>query len=134
VITKSTTPLSEHDWHSKALAAVITVGDGRGFVVADGHNNLIVVTGAHCLPDLPPATPASYPEDRFYPNLLAPLGGTPSVACECLFADPVGDIALLGPPDVMSGELDAYYALIDDELVTPLRIEPPGDEGVAVVA
>ena len=33
----------------KAKAAVITVGEARGFVIEHGHDRL-VVTAAHCLP------------------------------------------------------------------------------------
>jgi len=41
----------------------------------------------------------SYTEERTYPNLLGPLGKTePMVWAECLFGDPVADIAILGQP------------------------------------
>jgi hypothetical protein len=76
-------------------AAVITVGGGRGFVV----NDECVITAAHCLPHLPPCCTASYPEERTYAKLLALLGGEPAIPAECRFADPVGDIAVLGAPD-----------------------------------
>jgi hypothetical protein len=74
--------------------AVITVGTGRGFVMAS-----YVITAAHCLPRLPPAHRASHLEEPTYQNLLAPLGETPSVWAECLFVDPIADIAVLGQPD-----------------------------------
>jgi hypothetical protein len=82
-----------------ALAGVITVGPGgRGFIVeatAWIFPEYFVITAAHCLPQLPPPHGFSDLQDRTYENLLAPLGGTPSVWCECLFVDPVADIAVL---------------------------------------
>jgi hypothetical protein len=43
-----------------ALAGVVTVGDGRGFVVEGGHQRY-VITAAHCLPERPagPIDPAT---------------------------------------------------------------------------
>jgi hypothetical protein len=32
-------------------------------------------------------------------DLLGPLGGKPTVWVECLFADHIFDLAVLGPPD-----------------------------------
>jgi hypothetical protein len=77
--------------------AVIRVGDGRGFVVERARQRL--VTAAHCLPHLPPAHPMSHTEERTYEALLGPLGAEPTVWAECLFADPVADIAILDGPD-----------------------------------
>jgi hypothetical protein len=57
-----------------AKRAVITVGDGRGFVVEGNRGKLCVITAAHCLQDLPPAHPGSYLEERTYPNLLGRIG------------------------------------------------------------
>ena len=114
-----------------ALGAVITVGSGRGFVV-EGRGQRYVVTAAHCLPErpdgqrLPPPHGFSYTHERTYAKLLAPLGERPSVWCECLFVDPVADIAVLGSPDdqALSDEAEAYEALV--EATTPLAIaEPP---------
>jgi hypothetical protein len=64
--------------------------------------------------------------DTTYKNLLAPLGCEPTVWAECLFADPVGDIAVLGEPDSqeLSEQCDAYHELM--AAVTPLRITEPG--------
>ena len=39
-------------------AAVITVGEGRGFLVKHRHE-VLVITAAHCLPRIPPAPPSS---------------------------------------------------------------------------
>jgi hypothetical protein len=79
-------------------ASIVKVGDGRGFVVTHGGEKLIV-TAAHCLPHLPPAHVWFYLEERTYADLAGRLGGTGKVWMECIFADPVSDIALLGSPD-----------------------------------
>jgi hypothetical protein len=81
-----------------ATRAVLRVGGGRGFVV-DGEWTRLVITAAHCLPQMPPAHGASYTEERTYSDLLGPLGAETTVWAECLFADPVADIAVLGEPD-----------------------------------
>ena len=58
-----------------------------------------MITAAHCLPHLPPAHPASYTEERTYRSILGPLGGEPTVFAECLFVDPIADLAVLCSPD-----------------------------------
>jgi hypothetical protein len=47
--------------------------------------------------------------------LLGPIGGKAKVWAECLFADPIGDIALLGSPDTQElwNEAEAYEKLVD---------------------
>jgi hypothetical protein len=78
----------------------------------------VVVTAYHCLPHLPPAPPWLYTEEeRTYPKLLAPLGKKPRVWAECLFADPIADIAVLGAPDnqALTDEAKSYDALVDVE-------------------
>ena len=106
--------------------AFVRVGGGRGFVV-ESHRRvvvqrrLLVVTAAHCLPTdedgklmLPPPHPFSHTEARTFANLLGPLDEKPTVWAECLFVDPVADIAILGEPDnqVFSDEAEAYGALV----------------------
>ena len=107
--------------------AVVKVGDGRGFIVENGRDR-VVITAAHCLPHFPPCHAASHFEERTYAKLLASLDDpTPAVCAECLFADPVADIAVLGCPDDQSlfDEAEAYYALTDD---TPLLVIAKADE------
>jgi hypothetical protein len=115
------------DWKS----AVIRVGDGRGFVIEGQYDSRYVITAAHCLARLPilHGEPGWGGFDTTYQNLLAPLGCAPSVWAECLFADPVGDIAVLGQPDTqaLGEQADAYDALL--EPVPPLKIATPGEEG-----
>jgi len=56
------------------------------------------------------------------------LGEQPSVWCECLFVDPIADIAVLGTPDdqALSDQAASYEAFV--KAVTPLTIaEPPGE-------
>jgi hypothetical protein len=95
-----------------ARRAVITVGDGRGFILNSSQGRY-VVTAAHCLPQLP-EPPAFDDITQTYRNLLGPLGSVPSVSASCLFADPVADIAVLGSPDEqeMYEEADAYTRLL----------------------
>jgi hypothetical protein len=91
-------------------ACVVKVGGGRGFIIEQcirvnrrriGKLRLqpfvdrrLVVTAAHCLPHLPPADQGSHAYERTYKDLLSSLDGAKkNVWAECLFADPVADIA-----------------------------------------
>lgn len=92
---------------------VIRVGAGRGFIV-EHHPRRIIVTAAHCLPNLPPAHASSYTEERTYRALLGTLCGDCKIWAECLFVDPVSDIAVLGGPDnqELFDEAEAYEELV----------------------
>ena len=95
--------------------AVVKVGPGRGFIVEAARQRL-VITAAHCLPKFPPCHGASEVGERTSANLLGPLDDSePTIWAECLFADPVGDVAVLGCPDdqVFIDEADAFEAWID---------------------
>jgi Trypsin-like peptidase domain len=100
---------------------VVQVRYGRGFVVG-GNDRRFVLTAAHCLPKVPPAHAMSYLEDRTYRDLLGPLGGEKTVWAECLFADPVADIAVLGAPDnqELYEEAEAFENLVN--ICRPLPI------------
>jgi hypothetical protein len=115
----------------KTTAAVVTVGDGRGFVVAGERRDKVVITSAHCLPHLPPAHGAADLEEKTYGNLLGRLGETPTVWVECLFVNPVSDIAVLGSPDnqALGNEADAYEELF--EPIKPLAISDTKEKGRA---
>src|SRR5271165_2710278 len=113
----------------KAKSAVVTVGDGRGFVVTCRQDRL-VLTAAHCLPFFPLCHSMSDLAEKTYKALLAPLGREPAVWAECLFADPVADIAVLGSPDNQDlfDQADAYEALVKS--ATPIAIaDAPGEKG-----
>jgi hypothetical protein len=115
---------------SSAKTAVVAVGAGRGFVVNSKRDRL-VVTAAHCLPFFPPCHGASYLEERTYKDLIAPLGSNPAAWAECLFADPIADIAVLGSPDnqELFAEAEEYEALV--ESTTPIAIADAPKESCA---
>jgi hypothetical protein len=109
-----------------ATDGVVRVGGGRGFVVehrtlfdpGSGFHRVrrkVIVTASHCLPRPPKMPCYSYKETTFA-KLLAPLGEEPSVWAECLFFDPVADVAMFGELDSqeLSDEWDDYYALVAD--------------------
>ena len=83
---------------ARAIVGVGKPGEGgRGFVV-ELESGMVVITAAHCLPSLPPPHPFSHTEERTYANFIGPLGTEPTVWAECLFVDPVADIAVLAHP------------------------------------
>ena len=106
--------------------AIVRVGEGRGFLVESSWLGALVITAGHCLRELPPAMPASYTEDRTYPNLLGAIGDSAlSITAECLFVDPVGDLAVLCGPDnqALIEESEAYEEFAEDR--TKLTIGRP---------
>ena len=109
----------------EAKSAVVTVGDGRGFVVNYGHSRL-VVTAAQCLPFFTHGE--SELEQKTY-KLLAPLGSKFAVWVRCLFVDPIADIAVLGSPhdQELRDEVKAYEALMKS--ATPLSIADGPEHG-----
>jgi hypothetical protein len=118
--------------------AVLRVGGGRGFVVNrrnwPGSLTPIIITAAHCLPrKLPPPHPARFLEEATYRRLLGPLGGKRTVWTECIFVDPMADIAVLGQPDnqELSEEADAYDVLV--ESLTPLAVAAAPKQGVELL-
>jgi hypothetical protein len=74
----------------------------------------MVITGAHCLPDLPRRTAHPIRKSTFA-NLLGTLGSEATVWCKCLFCEPIADIAIIGSPDgqQLYDEAEAYEALVD---------------------
>lgn len=64
-------------WSDTAKSAVVSVrwedSKGRGFVLRTSDEPLII-TAAHCLPELPPAHPGSYLHERTY-RIVGLLGG-----------------------------------------------------------
>jgi hypothetical protein len=108
--------------------AVVTVGAGRGFIVS-GEWDRFIITAAHCLPEFPTCSSFSTPEERTYESLIGPLGRDKTVWAECLFADPVGDIAVLGAVDgqEMSHEWEGYQQMVEER--EPLSISEVPPEG-----
>jgi hypothetical protein len=116
----------------KARASIITAGKGRGFVVSAPSGHFVdrfVITAAHCLPQLPPCHGWAHLEEKTYANFLGPLGKKPCVWTECLFANPVADIAILGTPDdqELFDQAAGYEALM--ESITPLGCGGPAENG-----
>lgn len=105
-------------------SGVVTVGYGRGFVVEDAGERL-VITAAHCLPFIPPALPSFGIEARTYGPLLAPCGEAPRVWAVCRFVDPIADVAVLGSPN--APHADDYKALMATATVLPIadRVRHP---------
>jgi hypothetical protein len=112
--------------------SVIKVGDGRGFVVNLTARTIGaqrgIITAAHCLPYLRPCLAV---DERFYANLLGPIDAEPTVWTECLFADPIADIAVLGAPgDQQLGNVaEEYEALVKS--VKPFSIADAPEQGQA---
>jgi hypothetical protein len=75
----------------------------------------LIVTAAHCLPEFPPAHAASHTYERTF-KLLGSLDGSKTgILAECLFVNPVADIAVLGCPDnQVFEEATAYEELTED--------------------
>jgi hypothetical protein len=109
--------IGSNDW----TRSVVRVGDGRGFVV-EVERRRLVITAGHCLPKLPPAAHGHAMERGTYAKLLGSLGAKPRVWCQCLFVDPVSDLAVLGTPDEqeLCDQATGYDALVDAAL--PLTI------------
>lgn len=105
----------------KLTSSIVQVGPGRGFV-AETEDELYVITAAHCLPRLPDSHPASYTGEKTYIDLLAPLGQTPNIAAELLFADPIADLAVLKSPDnqALPEQADSYRRLLADSGSIPV--------------
>jgi hypothetical protein len=129
-------------------ACVLEVDGGRGFIIKyrlrippklrTGFglrkyiSKRVVVTAAHCLPNLPPAHACPSSLDKTY-KLLGKLGGSKSgVYAECLYVNPVGDIAVLGCPDEQARNYHpkAYHKLTDDAPVLQIGNARSGSEWV----
>ena len=106
-----------------AKRAIVRVGEGRGFVVEAGRfERRYVITAAHCLDPFPNPTSISHGCERTYRDLLGPCDEQTAICAECLFADPIGDIAVLGPPDEdnFREEYRAYEELTESIAALPI--------------
>jgi hypothetical protein len=98
-------------------SAVIQAGKygGRGFIVAAGDSRY-VITAAHCIfHRLPFPHSARYADEVTFKNLIGPLGGKRNIWAECVFIDPIADIAVFGASDVqdLHEQAAAYDALTE---------------------
>lgn len=119
-----------------ATPSVLQVGDGRGFLVEVSNKYFLcprrrIVTAAHCVPEMPPPHRAMYLNEKTYLGLVGRLGEKLSIAVECLFADPLSDLAVLGEPDgeELYDQWLAYEEFVDS--LTPLPIVETEREGEA---
>jgi hypothetical protein len=104
--------------------AIVKVGGGRGFIIEHRRevppfngkrfaSDHLVITAAHCLPRFPPCHSASNSYERTYASLLGTLDAAkPGVRAECVFADPVADIAVLSHPDYQVYEDAGAYDVL----------------------
>ena len=104
------------------LSSIIEVDGGRGFIV-ERQKNRFVLTVAHCLPHLPPCSLMSHGEERTYKHSLGVIGQHAKVWAQCLFADPVSDIAILGSPDYQTffEQSDQWKTFIQALKPIPIR-------------
>ena len=108
--------------------AVVKVGTGRGFVIeAAGYplRRRYVITAAHCLPRMPPRHAAAHAIERTFRRLLGPIGNRRRMVwAECIFVDPVADIAALAEPDAneLPKESEAYQELTEADAVIPFPL------------
>lgn len=102
--------------------SVVRVGGGRGFVVETEREDRFIITAAHCLPHLPPSHAASNLEERTYANLIGPCDAEPTVWAECVFVDPVADLAVLCTPDeqALADEAADYKAVLEPTVALPV--------------
>jgi len=118
--------------HQRMRGAIVRVGvGGRGFVVEFERNQTrLVITAAHCLPldgnGYLKLTPGHVTHEKTYKKFLGPLGAEPTVWCDCLFVNPINDIAVLGRPEHpdLFEQARAYDKLVD-EVRPPLTIAAP---------
>jgi hypothetical protein len=94
--------------------SVLRVGNGRGFVI-EGRTDRLIITAAHCLPFFPPCMSFSDLSERTYRKLVAPIDAEPTIWAECLFVDPISDVAILGPPDdqELSKHWEHYNSMLE---------------------
>ena len=103
--------------------AIVGVGSGgRGFIVKAPREQL-VVTAPHCLGrDLLLANTGASPMERTIREIVGPLGEKPEVAAECLLADLIRGVVVLGEPD--EDDFDEYDKF--EDLVGPRPGIPVG--------
>jgi hypothetical protein len=107
--------------------SVLRVGYGRGFVVEQRvrqHTDRIVITAAHCIDQarllnddagLPSCHPWRSLAEATYPDLLGSLEASPTIWAQCLYVEPIADLAVLGAPDSQEfcAQAEAYEQLVE---------------------
>jgi hypothetical protein len=115
--------------------SVVKVGDGRGFVVlrrmkvpqeirrqVRGGLRMVkfveqrlIVTAAHCLSATIPCVSSPDSSQRIVKGLGTLDASKSDIWGECMFADPVADIAVIGEPDnqQFDEQADAYNDLVE---------------------
>ena len=75
----------------------------------------MIITAAHCLPWLPRAIAVGDISERTYTDILGDLHDQGRVAAECLFVNPVADVAVLGSPEQeFYKQARAYHSFTED--------------------
>jgi len=123
--------------------AIVKAGGGRGFIIEHRRevppfkgkrlfaSDRLVITAAHCLPHFPPCHPSSHSYERTYKRLLGTFdAGQPEVWAECVFADPIADIAVLSHPDYQVHEQASAYDGLTEE-PPALRVGKAARKGTA---
>lgn len=114
------------------VGAIVKVGAGRGFVVANTIGQHFIITAAHCLPRYPEPHLGRYLEEETYANLIGLLNGEQNIWATLLSVDPMSDIAVFGEPNgqALSDEYDHYEAFM--AAIDPISIgEPPASKQTA---
>jgi hypothetical protein len=102
-----------HELKVPNATCVVKVGDGRGFVFKHVGKR-VIITAAHCLPRRPRAIAVDDIRRRTY-RVLGDLHGEARVAAECLFVNPIADIAVLGSPaQEFYKQARAYDSFVED--------------------
>lgn len=128
--------------------SVVRVGGGRGFVIvyrakvppmkhipglraARFVERRLIVTAAHCLALSIPCHSAAYSKDRMCPRLGTLDGKKKKIWGECLFVDPIADIAVLGEPDgqELPEQAEAYDDLTGNACAIPIGAAAKGGRG-----
>jgi len=115
---------------NEASRAVVRCGDGCGFLIGAGTERYVVTT-AHCLPYLPKPF---VDESRIYRNFVDLMGKGPELAAECVFVDPVSDIAVLAAPDIFKWTYEAqtYTWLVGDSQGLPVAKDSEDSDDMQV--
>ena len=117
----------------QARRGIVTVGEGFGFVAEAENGDRIVITSFHCISsaDFEGQDPLIDPVPPIYSAQLGAFGEKPTVWADCLFANPLVDLAILGSPDERGPEdIERYYALVTGASSIGISEIPPNASGL----